>query len=319
MFCQCCSTCGQRCEGGVEHIQDISNAIKDKLEETQDDIMDFYEDMVEDVMDRLGHMVAPLFQQKLASVSVQTLEFMAPKCGETAVQKMVEKYPKLKDVDKAVTQVDMTSQATDAATGAVMSQKEAVLEFCGDVVERLQAGFDCVTAAWKTLRKVLVVLLRALRDGVNSAVDAIKARVPECCQCCLFTTIGFDIAVFVKECYDALVDIVEEFVKGCMREKGVPKAITNKIEWSDINPDKDIGAPKSKNEDFQTRKQDVMDGKSKFADHFAKDAAQKVEPKRTWQEHFEEEAAAKREEANRRNEEKAPNQQVMQVTGNVNL
>merc|ERR1712176_1639933 len=126
----------------------------------------------------------------------------------------VEKYPTLEQADKAVTQVDMQDKATSAATSAVMSLKETILDFCGDVVERIQAGFDCVTAAWKTLRKVLIMLLRALRDGVHSAVEAVKDIIPDCCEWCMGTCCGIDIAKMVRDCYDALVNVVEDFVKG---------------------------------------------------------------------------------------------------------
>lgn len=265
------------CEDAAANFQDFTEDVREKVEDAEDDITDFAEDMVDDVMEKLGDTLAPLFQTRLGDISTQTLEFMAPKCGETAVSKMVEKYPKLAEADKAVEQVDLVTMATDAATAAVMSFKDTILDFCGDVVERIQAGFDCVTAAWKTLRKVLVMLLRALQGGVQTAVDTVKGVIPDCCESCVGSCFGVSIAKVVKDCYDVLVNVVEDFVKAALRTYGIPKAITEKIEWSDIDPDKPLSAPKSKNPDFQRQKQDIRDGNAQFQDHFAKDAAQKAE------------------------------------------
>merc|ERR1711990_285875 len=65
---------------------------------------------------------------------------------------------------------------------------------------------------------------------------------------------GVPFPKLVADCYNELVDVVEDFFKSNLRQHGVPVKITNKIEWNNINPDEDVGVPKRHDQEFQAKK-----------------------------------------------------------------
>merc|ERR1712187_1077634 len=108
--------------------------------------------------------------------------------------------------------------------------------------------------------KVLILLLRALRDGVSSALESVADQLPSPCKCCLLNVLAGKLEEVRRQSYDVLVNVVEEYVQESLQAYCVPKAITDKIEWSEINPDAHVGVPKSKNPEFQKRKLDFENG-----------------------------------------------------------
>merc|ERR1712007_199264 len=97
--------------------------------------------------------------------------------------------------------------------------------------------------------------LRALRDGINAAVNMIKSCCTVC-DSCIRVCGGVPFPKLVADCYHELVDVVEDFFKSNLRQHGVPAQITNKIEWNDINPDEDVGVPKKHDQEFSSKEGD---------------------------------------------------------------
>merc|ERR1712032_1628309 len=118
----------------------------------------------------------------------------------------------LEKVDKQVSSVDLTQRAIDAATEAIMCLKQTILDFCWDVVEMITAGESVIFAAYRSVRNVLVMTLRALRDGINAAVSMIKSCCTVC-DSCIRVCGGVPFPKLVAECYNELVDVVENFFK----------------------------------------------------------------------------------------------------------
>merc|ERR1712113_1273312 len=120
------------------------------------------------------------------------------------------------------------------------------------------------TAIKNTLKNIIVELLRALRNGVNAAARAVTDIIPDCCESCCLSLCKIDIPALCQECYDSLVDTVEDFFKEDLGKRHVPKVVTDMIELNDISPDEEINAPKSrgreKNPVQETMDEDSDDG-----------------------------------------------------------
>merc|ERR1712039_479594 len=127
------------------------------------------------------------------------MDKMAPKCGESAVEKCCEKYPAIEQADRKISAVDITEKAVLAATTAVLSFKDEAMEYCDDVVDSMMDGENPFTAMKNTLRSIVVELLRALQNGVKAAARAVTDIIPDCCESCCLNLFQIDIPALCKE------------------------------------------------------------------------------------------------------------------------
>mmetsp|Transcript_103328 Transcript_103328/g.200200 ORF Transcript_103328/g.200200 Transcript_103328/m.200200 type:complete len:169 (-) Transcript_103328:219-725(-) len=158
----------------------------------------------------------------LESVVTETLEWLGPKAGEVAVEKMSEKY----------SGIPQSAQETGqkAAADAIMGFQDLIMDFCEEAVEAPQAAF----------KKVGVLMLRACNDGAAKAVMAIMNSMG--CACCIKACANVnDIIAKVQE---VVQTALKEQVTSTLKSKGAPSMITDKLEWG--NPDDDIGEPSKK-------------------------------------------------------------------------
>merc|ERR1711920_844039 len=98
------------------------------------------------------------------------------------------------------------------------------------------------SACWKTLRKVLVMLYKALRSGVTAAINCLKKMVPGCCAG------GFK--KLIQEIYESLRESVQGFIQNSLKERGVPKEVVDKVDWTLIEDTAKLGQPKAKDKQF---------------------------------------------------------------------
>eukprot|EP00419_Tripos_fusus_P011736 CAMPEP_0172660518 /NCGR_PEP_ID=MMETSP1074-20121228/4110_1 /TAXON_ID=2916 /ORGANISM="Ceratium fusus, Strain PA161109" /LENGTH=202 /DNA_ID=CAMNT_0013476143 /DNA_START=99 /DNA_END=707 /DNA_ORIENTATION=- len=174
------------------------------------------------VQDAGQNLVGGAFKKMLESVVTQTLEWLGPKAGEVAVEKMSEKY----------SGIPQSAQETGqkAAADAIMGFQDLIMDFCEEAVEAPQAAF----------KKVGVLMLRACNDGAAKAVMAIMNSMG--CACCIKACANVnDIIAKVQE---VVQTALKEQVTSTLKSKGAPSMITDKLEWG--NPDDDIGEPSKK-------------------------------------------------------------------------
>jgi len=173
------------------------------------------------------------FNPLLKKVVEEALQQIGPDVGEAVSKKMVQKYPVLDKFD------DLTDKAKNAADEAVQSQKANILDFVKDASGDLEGSFP----------KIGTLILRAIRDGCNSSVDALLGLMPACCSCC---------APKADEVKEEAFDEVQGMIKGQIKEKiahpaglDIPQGLVDQVMKKldpllefDINAD--VGEPKSK-------------------------------------------------------------------------
>jgi hypothetical protein len=213
------------------------------------------DNIVGDFKEQAGEKMA----RKLKRVTGSTMDDMAPKCGQEAVAKCCEKYPIIEKADSQLTAVDMTENAIAKATETILSFKDEAFEFCDDIIDALMDSGSPIDAVLSAIRSIVVELLRALRSGITAATKAVLSIIPDACEPCCFRTLGIDLPALQKECYDSLVDTVEDFFKEQLQQRKVPSCFTDKIELNDISPDEEIGEPKSRARGKKPE-QETMDG-----------------------------------------------------------
>mmetsp|Transcript_71255 Transcript_71255/g.201985 ORF Transcript_71255/g.201985 Transcript_71255/m.201985 type:complete len:287 (+) Transcript_71255:106-966(+) len=202
----------------------------------------------------LGNMFEKILEESVG----QVLEFMGPKAGEAAVDRMKEKYPQLESVES------LAETAVNAAVDIITGLKDEIFEFCQDIIELMQDGLDSVQAGIETFHKVLTMILRALRSAVQAAFDAIVGMMPGCCSCIM--NMFMDIAELIASAFNSLVEMVEEMMRNKLKDRHVPQFLLDKIDFN-ASPDDDVGEPLKRRprEDRERREEEApeqegMDG-----------------------------------------------------------
>jgi len=177
------------------------------------------------VVDKAKEGLGAALKPQLEKVINETLEKLGPKAGDVAYEKMSDKYSILKSSETA------KDKAIEAASNAVMSFKDMVMDFCEDVVAKPK----------ETLKKVGVIMMRACRKAADESVKALMSLTGACAPCMKKFVNLKDI---VDQITEMLQTTLKEEVTAGLKSKGAPSMLTDNIEWGNENDD--IGEPPSK-------------------------------------------------------------------------
>lgn len=202
-------------------------------------------DMAGDMANAAGNVMGMTLQPMLEACIEPCLMTMAPKVGEMAAQKMIEKYSQLAEVPGLV------QEASNAATNAMMGFLQEIIEYCGDVLDDIGEGFH----------HVLTDLMRAIRAGVQAAVEAIMNLFPGCVGMCMcVASMFFDNTDLINEVTDACIEVLKDFLKGELQKRNIPPQLADMLPWN-ASPDDDIPPPKSggQREQQEPQQESMMD------------------------------------------------------------
>lgn len=205
-------------------------------------MMDAFGDMAGDAAGMMGNAMGMTLQPMLEATIEPTLMFLAPKVGEMAAQKMIDKYSQLAEVPNLV------QEACNAATNAMMEYLQELIEYCQDVLDDVSEGFH----------HVLCDLMRAIRAGVAAAVEAIMNLMPGCLGMCMCVAgMFFDNTDVIMEITDAMLEVLKDYLKGELQKRNIPPQLADMLPWN-ASPDDEIPPPRSGNQVQQEPQQQGM-------------------------------------------------------------
>jgi hypothetical protein len=214
-------------ESVVEKIDDGIDAVQDKVEDVVEAVVDAVDDVRDAIVDALG------LNDKFVEVSDNALDDIAPKAGDVVIEEASNFIPAFQKLDDRVPQ-DLDGAAKAACAATILGFRGKIHDFCQDVVELLKEGADMIGAALKCLYKVTSWILRACKEGVEKAVELLKAVIPDCCEAACLSCMGLasKLGQWISTAFNRIVDMVEDFLKAAMRTFGVPEWICEKVDFN---------------------------------------------------------------------------------------
>lgn len=226
-------------------VEQVTDRIEGVMEQVQDQIENAADAVRDAAVDALG------LDDKFKNAADNTLDDIAPKAGDMVIEDAVDFIPGFRKLDDATSR-DLDEEAKEACTQKILGFRERIHDFCEDVVEFLKEGCDMVGSALKCLYKVVSWILRACKEGVQTAVELLKKVIPDCCEPCCFSMcgLGAKLVDWVTTTFNKLIKkMVEDFIKAALRNLGVPEFICEKIDFngnSSADDARDDDEPKRK-------------------------------------------------------------------------
>lgn len=214
-------------ESVVEKIDDGIDVVQDKVEDVVEAVVDAVDDVRDAIVDALG------LNDKFVDVSDNALDDIAPKAGDVVMEEASNFIPAFQKLDDRVPQ-DLDGAAKAACAATILGFREKIHDFCQDVVELLKQGADMIGAALKCLYKVTSWILRACKEGVETAVELLKKVIPDCCEAACLSCMGLasKLGQWISTAFNKIVDMVEDFLKAALRTFGVPEWICEKVDFN---------------------------------------------------------------------------------------
>jgi phage-related protein len=189
-------------ESVVEKIDDGIDAVQDKVEDVVEAVVDAVDDVRDAIVDALG------LNDKFVEVSDNALDDIAPKAGDVVIEEASNFIPAFQKLDDRVPQ-DLDGAAKAACAATILGFRGKIHDFCQDVVE-------------------------LLKEGVEKAVELLKAVIPDCCEAACLSCMGLasKLGQWISTAFNRIVDMVEDFLKAAMRTFGVPEWICEKVDFN---------------------------------------------------------------------------------------
>jgi len=176
--------------------------------------------------------------EKFKTMADNVLDQIAPKAGELTIDEAQKFIPAFKKLDQATSR-DFDGEATEACTTQIFGYRQKIHDFCEDVSEDVA---DCLTGQTsdpttgilRCLYRVVSWIMRACKEGVQTAVELLKKVIPDCVEPCCFSCLGLEgkVVGWVTATFNKVVDILEVVIQEALRSVGVPDWICDKVDFN---------------------------------------------------------------------------------------
>jgi len=189
-------------------------------------------DFLGDVMDAVGGGAGAVLGPVVQAMAGPALSEAAERAAELAVEKMMDKYPALRDLG------DLMEPALDAAHNAAMELLQQIEDWCEEFSNDPVEAFHAVG----------VLILRACRAAVKAACEACLSMIKGCMDMFFPCMSEFDITDLVDEVAWAVQELMKEWLRRAIESKGLPGFIIDMLDFA-FSEDEDIGSPGGRRND----------------------------------------------------------------------